>query len=69
MSLTRWTAREIQTPSEQEMVEEAKADSRKATGNHNWSDRAIPNLKGCRLLPGGSSDEVVESLLNNAGKV
>jgi hypothetical protein len=51
------------------MVEEAKADGRKATGIHNGSDRAIPNLKGCRLLPGGSGDEVVGSLLNNEGKV
>ncbi len=60
MSLTRWTVRKTDFPSEEEMVEEAKADSRKATGKHNWSDRAIPNLKGCRLLPGGSGDEVVE---------
>ena len=60
MTLTRWTVRKTQFPGEQEMVEEAKADSRKATGNHNWSDRVIPNLKGCRLLPGGSSDEVVK---------
>ncbi len=60
MSLTRWTVRKTDFPSEEEMVEEANADSRKATGKHNWSDRAVPNLKGCRLLPGGSSDEVVE---------
>ncbi len=59
-TLTRWTVRKTEFPSEQKMVEKAKADRRKATGNHNWSDRAIPNLKGCRLLPGGSGDEVAE---------
>ncbi len=60
MAVTRWTVRKTHFPSEQEMVEKANADSRKAIGSHNWSDRAIPNLKGCRLLPGGLGDEVAE---------
>ena len=29
------------------LLQEANAASRKATGNHNWADKVIPELKGC----------------------
>ncbi len=44
--LSRPTEREAETLSGKGKDQEAKAASRKATGIHNWADRAIPTLKG-----------------------
>ena len=45
-TLSRLTARKIEVLSGKRKNQEAKAASRKATGIHNWADRAIPTLKG-----------------------
>jgi hypothetical protein len=45
-NLSKPTARKAETFSENKMSQKAKAASRKATGMHNWADRAIPTLKG-----------------------
>jgi hypothetical protein len=48
--LSKRTARDAECSSGRKMLQKAKAASRKATGNHNWADRAgkpeIPTLKG-----------------------
>ena len=48
--LSKRTVRDAELSSGRKMLQEAKAASRKATGMHNWADRAgipeLPTLKG-----------------------
>jgi hypothetical protein len=44
--LSKLTARKAEVLSGQRKNQKANAASRKATGIHNWADRAIPTLKG-----------------------
>ena len=44
--LSKLTVRNAEVLSGQRKNQKAKAASRKATGIHNWADRAIPTLKG-----------------------
>ncbi len=43
---SRSTVKKAELLSGNRKDQEAKAASRKATGIHNWADRAIPTLKG-----------------------
>ena len=45
-TLSKPTTRKAEFFSGKGKDQEAKATSRKATGIHNWADRAIPTLKG-----------------------
>jgi len=45
-NLSKLTAREAERLSGNGKDQEAKAVTRKGTGNHNWTDSAIPTLKG-----------------------
>jgi len=58
------TAREVELLSGNRKDQKAKAVTRKGTGRHNWTDRAIPTLKGGWRDPGASPKERCEDYLS-----